>query len=251
MTKTFKVLSLLLTYPDEEIQAAAEEMKQVLAAEKLAPANCLKGLSSLLNEIEGSDLFDLQERYVLLFDRSRSLSLHLFEHIHGESRDRGQALVDLAAHYEEHGLVIGARELPDFLPLFLEFLGTRPAKEARELLNQPLHVIAALGERLRKRKSPYVWVFLALEGIAAGKPAKAAIESLLAEPDEDPNDLDALDRAWEDQAVTFGPSLASGGFSPGGVAPGGGCPAARGTLARMDAPADQKPASGLAANKPE
>ena len=251
MTKTFKVLSLLLTYPDEEIQAAAAEMKQVLAAEKLVAAKSLNGLSILLDEMEGGDLFDLQERYVLLFDRTRSLSLHLFEHIHGESRDRGQAMVDLAAHYEKHGLVIGARELPDFLPLFLEFLGTRPDKEARELLSEPLHVIAALGERLRKRKSPYAWVFLALEDIAAGKPARAAIETLLAEPDEDPSDLEALDRAWEDQAVTFGPSTAGGGFAAGGVAPGGGCPVARGALARMDAPADQKTASGLATNDPE
>ncbi len=246
MAKTFKVLSLLLTYPDEETQAAAAEMKRVLAAESLVPANCLKGLSSLLDEIETGDLFDLQERYVLLFDRSRSLSLHLFEHIHGESRERGQALVDLAAHYEEHGLVIGARELPDFLPLFLEFLGTRPDAEARELLSQPLHVIAALGERLRKRKSPYAWVFFALDGIAAGKPAKAAMESLLAEPDEDPNDLEALDRAWEDQPVTFGPTAASGG-----IAPGGGCPAARDTLARMDSAADRNSASGPAANNPD
>ncbi len=251
MAKTFKVLSLLLTYPDEEIQAAATEMKRVLAAEKLVPDNCLKGLSNLLDELAGRDLLDLQERYVLLFDRTRSLSLHLFEHIHGESRDRGQAMVDLAEHYEKHGLVIGARELPDFLPLFLEFLGTRPDKEARELLSEPLHVIAAMGERLRKRKSPYASVFRALQGIAAGKPAKAAMADLLAEPDEDPSDLDALDRAWEDQPVTFGPSTANGGAAPGGIAPGGGCPAARDTLARMDAPANQKPASGLAANKPD
>ena len=208
MGKTFKVLSLLLTYPEEEIQAAAGEMKQILESEKLVPANCLKGLSQLLDEIGSGDLFDLQERYVLLFDRSRSLSLHLFEHIHGESRERGQALVDLAAHYEKHGLVIGAKELPDFLPLFLEFLGTRPEKEARELLGQPLNVIAVLGERLRKRRSPYAWVFLALQGIAAGKPVKSEIESLLAEPDEDPSDLEALDRAWEDQPVTFGPGAA-------------------------------------------
>ena len=243
MGKTFKVLSLLLTYPEKEIQAAAAEMKQVLADEKMVPANCAKGVFGLIDELAAGDLYDLQERYVLLFDRTRSLSLHLFEHIHGESRDRGQALVDLAAHYEKHGLVIGARELPDFLPLFLEFLGTRPAEEARDLLSQPLHVIAALAERLRKRKSPYNWVFLALEGIATGKPAKAAMDDLLAEPDEDPSDLEALDRAWEDQPVTFGP-----GSGSGAVSPGGGCPVARDSLARMDAPNVQTSASGLAAN---
>ncbi len=244
MSKTFKILSLLLTYPEEQIQAAAGEMKQVLAAEKLVPANCLKGLSGLLDELASGDLYDLQERYVLLFDRSRSLSLHLFEHIHGESRDRGQAMVDLAEHYEEHGLVLSARELPDFLPLFLEFLSTRPLAEAGELLDQPLHVIAALGERLRKRKSAYAWVFIALEGIAKGKPVKAAMESLLAEPDDDPNDFEALDRAWEDQPVTFGPSAVAGGISPGG-----GCPAARDTLAQMDSPTRETPPSGPSAAK--
>ncbi len=239
MSKTFKILSLLLTYPNEEIQAAAGEMKAVLAAEKLVPANVLEGLSGLLDELAKGDLYDLQERYVLLFDRSRSLSLHLFEHIHGESRDRGQALVDLGEHYESHGLELRPQELPDFLPLFLEFLSTRPLPEARELLDQPLHVIAALGERLRKRRSAYAWVMLALEAVAKGKPVRAELEELLAAPDEDPEDLEALDRAWEDQPVTFGP--AGPGGVAGGMAPGGGCPAVRDTLARMDPPADTKP----------
>ncbi|WP_193368743.1 nitrate reductase molybdenum cofactor assembly chaperone [Pelagibius marinus] len=237
MAKTFKVLSLLLTYPEAELQEAAGEMKQILASEKLVPANCLEGLTRLLDEIAEGDLYDLQERYVLLFDRSRSLSLHLFEHIHGESRDRGQAMVDLAEHYERHGLVLSARELPDFLPLFLEFLATRPLPEALELLEQPLDVVAALAERLRKRKSDYAWVLLALEGISRGKPSQAVLDELLAAPDDDPEDLEALDRAWEDQPVTFGP----GAPGAGGVSPGGGCPAVRDTLARMDRPADTKP----------
>lgn len=236
MARTFKVLSLLLTYPTGEMQAAAGELRQVLAAEGLVPAHCREGVGGLLDELAEGDLYDLQERYVLLFDRSRSLSLHLFEHIHGEGRDRGQAMVDLAEHYARHGLQPGPGELPDFLPMFLEFLSMRPMAEACELLGQPLHVIAALGERLRKRKSPYAWVMLALEGIARGKPAKAEVDGLLAEPEDDPNDLAALDRAWEDQPVTFGP-----GAALGGVAPGGGCPAARSTLARIDPPADPTP----------
>ncbi|MGF1611922.1 MAG: nitrate reductase molybdenum cofactor assembly chaperone [Kiloniellales bacterium] len=234
MAKTFKVLSLLLTYPNEEIQAAAGEMKLILAAEKLVPMNVLKGLAGLLDELAQGDLYDVQERYVLLFDRSRSLSLHLFEHIHGESRDRGQAMVDLAEHYARHGLLPGPGELPDFLPMFLEFLSMRPVEEARGLLGQPLHVIAALGERLRKRGSPYAWVMLALEGIAKGKPVRDELDALLAEAEDDPDDLAALDRAWEDQPVTFGPGAAAAG----GVAPGGGCPAARSTLARMGRPTD-------------
>ncbi|MGF1627883.1 MAG: nitrate reductase molybdenum cofactor assembly chaperone [Kiloniellaceae bacterium] len=243
MYKTFKILSLLLTYPEREIQVAAGEMKAVLAAEKLVPPNCMKGLSGLLDELAAGDLYDLQARYILLFDRSRSLSLHLFEHIHGESRDRGQAMVDLAEHYAAHGMELSARELPDFLPLFLEFLSTRALPEARELLDQPLNVIAALGERLRKRNSAYAWVMLTLEGIAKGKPVRAELDVLLAEPEDDPEDLVALDRNWEDQPVTFGPANAAGG-----VAPGGGCPAVRGTLARMDPSGAEAPGASGAKN---
>src|SRR5207244_13070491 len=107
-------------------------------------------LDLLLSEIAIGDLYDLQERYVLLFDRTRSLSLHLFEHVHGESRDRGQAMIDLKNQYENAGLEISATELPDFVPLFLEFLSTRPRADAYELLGQPAHILSAMAERLRK-----------------------------------------------------------------------------------------------------
>jgi nitrate reductase delta subunit len=155
-------------------------------------------------------LFDLEERYVLLFDRTRSLSLHLFEQVHGESRDRGQAMIDLKSLYEKNGLAISATELPDFLPLFLEFLSTRSVGEARELLGQTAHITAALGERLAKRGSPYAAIFAALADLAAAAdPASAAVDALLAEPDVDPADLAALDAAWEDAPVMFGPEAAS------------------------------------------
>ena len=101
----------------------------------------------------------MQERYVELFDRTRSLSLHLFEHVHGESRDRGQAMIDLKSLYEKNGLFLGAAELPDYVPVFLEFLSTRPLTEARTLLGQTAHILTALAERLEKRRSPYAAVF--------------------------------------------------------------------------------------------
>ena len=163
----------------------------------------------LLNEIATGDLYDLQERYVLLFDRTRSLSLHLFEHVHGESRDRGQAMIDLKALYENGGLEIDASELPDFVPLFLEFLSTRPRPEAYDLLAQPAHVLAAMAERLRKRQSAYEAVFRALVQLAAAKPKADVVSALLAEPDPDANDLAALDAAWEDEPVNFGPNANS------------------------------------------
>ena len=126
MTRAIKALSALLTYPTAELQDATAEIGAVIEAEQAIPARTRKHLGRLLAELGSGELYDLQERYVLLFDRTRSLSLHLFEHVHGESRDRGQAMIDLKSMYEAKGLEIGAAELPDFLPLFLEFVSTRP-----------------------------------------------------------------------------------------------------------------------------
>ena len=155
MAKTFKALSLLLSYPSAELQQAVGELRAAIEMEGLVPAAVRRQLDDLLNDIASGDLYDLQERYVLLFDRTRSLSLHLFEHVHGESRDRGQAMVDLLTMYEERGLAAVKNELPDFLPLFLEFLATLPQAKACELLAQPAHILAAMAERLRKRRTRY------------------------------------------------------------------------------------------------
>ena len=151
--KTLKVLSVLLTYPSEEVQTAASEMKSILASERVLKWHDLAAVGALIDDLAGRDLFDAQERYILLFDRTRSLSLHLFEHVHGESRDRGQAMVDLIKLYEDGGYSPTTAELPDFLPLFLEYAATRDPAEAIELIGQPGHVFAALKERLVKRKS--------------------------------------------------------------------------------------------------
>lgn len=205
MAKTFKVLSALLCYPTAELQAAASEFATVLEGERLLPEPARQALAPLIKQIAEGDLYDMQERYVLLFDRTRSLSLHLFEHIHGESRDRGQAMVDLAELYEKNGLAISTRELPDYLPLFLEYLSTQPEDEARELLNQPLHIISALATRLMRRESIYAAALRALEAVALGKPEAALLQELLEATEDDPNDLAALDAIWEEEAVTFGP----------------------------------------------
>ncbi len=216
MAKTFKALSLLLSYPTPELQANARELREVLAGEGIVSGRQRRTLHPLIEGIASGDLFDLQERYVLLFDRTRSLSLYLFEHVHGESRDRGQAMIDLKTLYETNGLSISATELPDFLPLFLEYLSTRPLGEAAETLGQTAHILAALAERLKKRGSPYEAVFRALVAIAAAKPKDEDIEELMQEPDPDPTDLAALDQAWEDEPVTFGPG--NGGCKDGLVA---------------------------------
>ena len=228
MTKTLKILSALLSYPDDMLASASAELAQALDEECLLPGDVRPPLDALIEELGCADIYELQERYVELFDRTRSLSLHLFEHVHGQGRDRGQAMVDLMGVYERHGLTIQARELPDHLPLFLEFLSILPAGEAREFLSQIQHIVVAIKDRLRKRRSVYAAVFAALEELASGQPRQDDLDALRDQPDDDPRDLAALDQAWQDEAVTFGPG------SAGMVAPGGACPAARATLARMD-----------------
>ncbi len=205
MIKILKALSVLLTYPTIELQHAAGEISEAISAGQMIPARVSNQLHTLLTEIATSDLYDLQERYVLLFDRTRSLSLHLFEHVHGESRDRGQAMIDLKSQYEQHNLFMSAAELPDFVPLFLEYLSLLPAQEACDTLGQPAHIFAAMAERLRKRQSAYEAVFRALVALAAAKPKDDEVSALLQLPDPDATDLAALDAAWEDEPVNFGP----------------------------------------------
>jgi nitrate reductase delta subunit len=207
MTMTFKTLSALLSYPTAELQQAAGEISEVFDAERQIPHRIRAQLHKLLSELAGSDLYDLQERYVLLFDRTRSLSLHLFEHVHGESRDRGQAMIDLKSQYESHNLFMSAAELPDFVPLFLEYLSLLPVREACKTLGQAAHIFAAIAERLRKRKSSYEAVFRAIVALSTAKPKEEEVSALLTLPDPDATDLAALDATWEDEPVNFGPGV--------------------------------------------
>ena len=148
----------------------------------------------------------MQERYVGLFDRGRAVSLHLFEHVHGETRDRGQAMVDLLALYRKHGLEVTAGELPDYLPLFLEFLSILPVPEAQALLTEPAAILRALAERLERRDAGYAAVIGAVAALAQAPQTGAS-----AIPDDDADYLAALDAAWEEAAVRFGPGEAIDG----------------------------------------
>ncbi len=204
MNTTLKIVSLLLSYPTQQLQVEAPELKKAILAACGTTQKQARQLCELIDDIALAEIFDVQERYVLLFDRTRSLSLHLFEHVHGESRDRGQAMVDLMAMYAEQGLVIDQKELPDYLPLFLEFLSTRPPSEAQELLGQTKHIIVTLKEKLIKRQSVYANAFVVLEAMASGTVNQSLVEDILGVPEDDPGDLEALDRIWEEEVVSFG-----------------------------------------------
>ena len=200
MARTYRALAALIAYPTEALQAATGEIAAVLAEEGLVPAPQRAAIDGLLAELADRDIYDLQERYFALFDRSRTLSLHLFEHVHGESRDRGQAMADLIELYRGHGFEPTASELPDFLPLFLEFLSLLPGHEAQALLAEPAGILQILADRLVTRKSAYAAVFQALATLA-----NAPAIDLPDTSAEDPDDLVALDAAWEEAAVHFGP----------------------------------------------
>ena len=143
MALTYRALALLLSYPTADLQAAAPAIIDAIRSEGMVPAPIVGALEKLVRKLEREDLFDLQEGFVHLFDRTRSLSLNLYEHIHGESRDRGQAMAALIELYRSYGLELTANELPDHLPVFLDFLSTLPNEEAASLLGEGAHVLAA------------------------------------------------------------------------------------------------------------
>ena len=207
--KTFKVLSALLAYPEPDMVQALPELRRMLDQEALLSPAGRRLLQPLLADLAATEVTELQERYVFLFDRTRSLSLHLFEHVHGESRDRGQAMVDLKTVYETTGFAVASSELPDYLPLFLEYLSLRPASEAIELLAETVHILVTLAERLGKRSSPYAGVLRALVELSRAKPKEEDMKVIVADDGVEPDDLTALDAVWEEEAVTFGPAVAS------------------------------------------
>jgi len=225
--RTLKALSLLLSYPSTELQAAMPEIGGVLVGDTRLAADTSVALQALTNDVAQGDIYDLQERYVMLFDRSRTLSLNLFEHVHGESRDRGGAMVSLIETYRAGGVEPATTELPDHLPVLLEFLSTRPSAEARDILADAAHIIEALGTRLTRRESGYACIFRALSQLASARPDAEALAGMLAQPEDDPTDLEALDAVWEETEVTFGPD------------PNAGCPQVRDMLAGMDVPASK------------
>src|SRR5690606_19100923 len=159
--KVLRALSILLDYPTEATVAVQKELAAIIGVADLE-ATELHALRAFIALRCNSDLLDWQAEYDGLFERGRSLSLLLFEHVHGESRDRGQAMVDLLAQYRAAGLDLDAHELPDYIPLYLEFLSTQGEENARLGLQEVSHILALLACRLEDRHSDYASIFHAL-----------------------------------------------------------------------------------------
>lgn len=224
MDRLLKALSLTLSYPTTPLKAAMSEIAGVIAADTRLTAASRRDLRPLVESLRDVDIYALQETYVALFDRSRTLSLNLFEHIHGESRDRGGAMVSLLETYRAAGFEPVTTELPDHLPLLLEFLSLQTPEEARGILAEVAHILEALRTRLERRQSDYAAALAALVHLSAVAADAEAVAELLEAPEVDPDDLEALDQVWEESEVRFGPD------------PNAGCPVSRDMLARMDTP---------------
>lgn len=202
MRRTLKALSALLSYPSAELKAAADEIRAALVDERALPREAIAALDVLLQRIADSDVMDLQAGYTDLFDGSRPLSLHLFEHVHGESRERGAAIVDLAQSYLGDGFAIADNEMPDYLPLFLEFVSFLEPAQSKAWLARPAHVLAAMEDRLREQGSPYAAVFTALRALNGRAADPQAVDDVRSRMRAE--EARGVDERWEETPVTFG-----------------------------------------------
>ncbi|VAV86996.1 Respiratory nitrate reductase delta chain [hydrothermal vent metagenome] len=196
--RTLRVLSRLLVYPSAEMFTLMNEMETVLRDDGFLKPATLKKLATFMQDLSQSELMDAQETYVELFDRGRAHCLHLFEHVHGESRFRGQAMLDLSERYAEKGLAVGTTELPDYLPVFLEFISICEPEEGLETLAQAAPVIATIGEKLKRQKSGYASVFQAIAELSGAKLSKAEITKAADAILPDIKTLDELDEQWQE-----------------------------------------------------
>ena len=190
---SLRVLARLLSYPDAELRSHLPAMHDALHTERAITLKRLAELDVLMDTLASGDPLDTEAAYVHLFDRGRATSLHLFEHVHGDSRDRGPAMIDLAQTYEKAGLFLAEGELPDFLPVVLEFTSTQPPREARAFLAEMAHIFNAIFAALEQRGSAYASVLGALIELAGEKAQPVQV------PAEEP-----IDTVWEEPIVFDG-----------------------------------------------
>lgn len=223
---TIRILGRVLSYPTPDLIAALPDCRMRLAADSVLGARTRHRLDVVMASMMTRDLLDLQEDYVALFDRTPSLSLHLFEHVHGDGRDRGQALVDLMGIYQEAGLEIITAETPDYLPLFLEFLSGLSREEAGRHLGHMVDILGVLEARLVRRRSPYAPVVTALIELASRRPDHNVVRQALGLAGGASLSKAELDRSWAETPAFDAPPVTSPPDNDG-------CTRAAGMLRRM------------------
>ena len=182
---SLRALALLLGYPDQGLREHLPALMDAIDAEAAIAAPRRKELRAFAADLARIDIYDIESRYVETFDRGRNTSLHMFEHVHGDSRDRGPALIDLGQTYQKSGLMLGAEELPDHLCVVLESASTQPPQVAQDFLAEMAHVLTTIFSALLKRGSPYATVLAAVLELAGQKAQAVAFEA------EEP-----MDEAW-------------------------------------------------------
>ncbi len=192
-SKSLRVLARLLAYPDAELRTHLADLRAALHEERALAPQRLAELDALIASLERGAPLEIEAQYVEMFDRGRATSLHLFEHVHGDSRDRGPAMIDLAQTYEKAGMYLAEGEMPDFLPVVLEFTSTQPPREAREFLAEMAHIFNAIFAALQQRGSAYACLLGALLELAGEK----------AKPVEIPVE-ESIDAVWQEPVVFDG-----------------------------------------------
>ena len=193
MAVTLRAIARLLGYPDATLRAHLDEIRARLHAEGALNAARLAELDALIAHLQRQDALDAEADYVQLFDSGRRTALHLFEHVHGDSRDRGPALIDLAQTYEGAGLYLAEGVMPDHLPVVLEYASTQPPRQAAAFLGELAHLLNVIFAALEQRGSRYASLMGALLDLA-GEPSKPV--TLADEP--------ALDDEWAEPAAFDG-----------------------------------------------
>jgi nitrate reductase delta subunit len=200
--KALKLISVLLDYPSDELWRHRDELLEAVDLTELTPRR-RQQLGGFVAELLALDPMTAQERWLGLFDRGRTMSLLLFEHIHGESRDRGQAMVNLIETYRQGGMELTKRELPDYLPLMLEYLALRRDEEGVDWLSHTRHILELLAVRAEERGSPYALLFELLIEVGRAEVDLDAVRRRIAAEARD-DTPEAMDRVWEEEAVRFG-----------------------------------------------
>jgi len=214
--QVLKLLSRLIDYPTGDLAEHLPDLIDLVKAEKSLTALQQAQLIDFLNDRFSMDIMDWQSEYDGLFDRGRSLSLLLFEHVHGESRDRGQAMVDLHSQYKEAGLEIGVHELPDYIPLYLEFSATQGDAQAIGWLQDVAPIFALLTARLQRRESNYSVLFESLIALSGAEVDLEDIRNQIANEKRD-DTKEALDKVWEEEMVKFGADADTDACGTGGI----------------------------------